>query len=64
MLRGTLVRVNDKIMPKHLKGGTGIVLERMKNSGYIRVLERYQGWLTDICYPEDTLDIIEPPVEL
>lgn len=63
MLRGTLVRVNDKVKPKHLKGATGIALERMK-SGYIRVLERYKGWLTDICYPEDTLDIIEPPVEL
>ena len=64
MLRGTLVTVNDKANPKHLAGKRGIALERIKSSGYIRVLQRYQGYLTELCYPEDNLDILEPPMEL
>ncbi|MBA7663072.1 hypothetical protein ES703_71110 [subsurface metagenome] len=73
MLRGTLVKVNGneyksgrkmKRLPEHLIGDTGIALERM-NSGYIKVLTvDKEGYLIDLCYPEDTLDIIEPPVEL
>lgn len=64
MLRGTKVRINEKATPPHLIGGTGIALERMENSGYIKVLELYKGWLTSLCYKEEWLDIIEPPVEL
>lgn len=73
MLRGTKVRVNGnefnsgrKICrnPEHLIGKTGIAIERM-NSGYIKVLTvDEEGYLIDHCYPEDTLDVIEPPVEL
>ena len=73
MLRGTKVRVSDRqfksgrrmtTMPKHLIGTEVIALERMKNSGYIKVLSEYDGYLTDLCYPEEILDIIELPVEL
>ncbi len=68
MLRGTIVKVNDKVKPPRLKGTVGIAVERMKGRGkkigYIRVISRYQGWLTDLAYSEDELDIIEPPIEL
>jgi len=73
MLRGTLVEVNGNkfksgrtmiSLPKHLIGKKGIALRRIKNSGYIQVLQKYKGDLIDLCYPENTLDIIEPPVEL
>lgn len=65
MMRGTKVRINDKANPPHLRGGEGIALERAKNSGYIKVLERIKnGWLCDVCYPEECLDILEPPIEL
>lgn len=64
MLRGTIVRVNDKVKPKHLKGTIGIAVERIKDSGYIKIHSHYQGFITDICYPEDELDVVEPPVEL
>lgn len=64
MLRGTFVKVNNKCKVKHLKGTTGIALERMKTSGYIRILSHYEGYLTDVCYREEELDIVEPPVEL
>ena len=63
MLRGTMVKVN-KAEPKHLVGVTGIVIERIKRSGYIRVRSLYKGDVAELCYPEDALDIIEPPVEL
>ena len=73
MLRGTIVRVNGNEYksgrrmtrnPAHLIGKKGIALRRIKNSGYIQVLQEYQGFLVDSCYPESTLDVIEPPVEL
>jgi len=75
MLRGTKVKVTDReyrvgkrgklyTMPEHLVGHEGIALERMKNSGYIRVLQPYEGFLCDPCYPEEVLDIIEPPIEI
>lgn len=73
MLRGTLVKVNSNeykagrkmvCLPKHLIGKRGIALRRIKNSGYIQVLQTYEGYLVDSCYPENTLDIIEPPIEL
>ena len=75
MLRGTVVRVNDKEfrgglrgkmihLRRGLVGKSGIALERMKDSGYIKVLQEYEGHLVDCCYPEHTLDIVEPPVEL
>ena len=67
MLRGTIVRVNDKIKPAHLAGAVGIAIELM-DSGYIKVITRSAppnpGYLVDLCYPPDTLDILEPPVEL
>ncbi|GAJ12701.1 unnamed protein product [marine sediment metagenome] len=64
MLRGTVVRVNDKVKPKHLKGTVGIAVERITNSGYIKVHSKYEGYITGLCYPEDNLDIIENPIEL
>jgi len=72
MLRGTLVKTNSNSfksdgkmirLPKHLIGKTGIALRRRK-SGYIQVLQGYEGSLIDLCYPEETLDIVELPVEL
>jgi hypothetical protein len=76
MKRGSLVKVNNKAVPTgkrgklkvligdHLVGSTGIAMERMKNSGYIRVAMIYDGWLCDPCFPEANLDVIEEPIEL
>lgn len=76
MQRGSLVRVTDREYkaskrkvghtPPHLVGGTGIALERIKSSGWIRVLQedKESGLLMGICYPPETLDVLEPPTEL
>lgn len=64
MLRGTIVKVNDKVKAAHLAGTVGIAVERVKNSGYIKVHSYYKGFITDLCYSEAELDIVEPPVEL
>jgi len=65
MLRGSIVRVNNKCKAKHLIGTMGIAARRSKqNSKYIAVHSKYEGYLTDLCYQEDELDVVEPPVEL
>jgi len=65
MLRGTIVRVNDKSKVKHLIGTTGIAVSRSKRyPNYIKVHSRYDGYITDLSYREEELDVVEPPIEL
>ena len=64
MLRGSLVRVNNKEKVKTLRGTIGIVIDRVKKTGYIRLYSKYEGYIVALCFPEDSLDIIEGPIEL
>lgn len=62
--RGSLVMVNESVTPSHLAGTVGIALERVQQTGYIRVLSEYEGWLTDLAYQEAELEVLEGPVRL
>jgi len=64
MLRGTLVIVNDKVKPPHLKGTVGIVVGRSSKTGHIEVYSEYEGYTTNIYYPEECLEVLEAPKEL
>lgn len=64
MLRGTLVKVNNKSNLEYLIGLTGFAMARNKKSGYIKVYHKYEGAIIYLCFKEEHLDIIEPPVEL
>ena len=66
MLRGTLVKVNDKCKLKHLVGTTALVVARHKyDERYIKVHQKTsEGFIVDICFKETELDIMEPPVEV
>lgn len=64
MLRGTIVKINDKAKASHLIGRIGVAVERTKR-GRIKVIHQdSEGFHVDIYYAEDNLDIIEPPIEL
>ena len=65
MLRGTRVRLNNKVKPLHLVGDEGFAFSRSKKTGYIEVLfyDKDVDWVS-LWFSEDTLDIIEPPIEL
>jgi hypothetical protein len=71
--RGCKVRVNNKpykvgkkkmrTTPPHLVRTEGIALSR--SGSWIEVLSvDEKGLLSNCWYPEETLDIIEPPVDL
>lgn len=64
MLRGTLVKVNDKTNLEHLIGLIGFAMARNKKSGYIKMYHKYEGMIIYLYFKEEHLDIIEPPVEL
>jgi len=64
MLRGTLVKVNNKCNLEHLIGLTGMAIARNKKSGYIKVYHKYEGAIIYLCFKEEHLDIIEPPIEI
>lgn len=56
--------MNDKSNLEHLIGLTGFAMGRNKKSGYIKVYHKYEGMIIYLCFKENHLDIIEPPVEL
>jgi len=67
IMRGSKVKIhqskgNVKIQ-KSLIGKKGIALARMR-SGYIKVLQEYEGELIDSCYPEDCIEVLEQPIKL
>ena len=64
MLRGTLVKVNEKCNLEHVIGLTGFAMARNKKSGYIKVYHYYHSIIIYLCFKEDHLDIIEPPPEI
>ena len=64
MLRGTIVKVNDKVRVPHLVAMVGIAVERNK-LGRIKVLHQHpEGFIVALYHAEDQLDIIEAPIEL
>ncbi len=59
---GSKVRVNDKCKLEHLRGDTGFVLDRVRNSGYLHFVTTYEGWKVNAYHPEEELDVLEGPV--
>ena len=66
MLRGTIVKVNDKCKAPHLIGTMAIVIGRSKcDKRYIKVHQKTnEGFIVDIAYLENELDVVESPVEI
>lgn len=57
--------MNDRCKAKHLIGTTGIAIARStRYPKYIKVHSKYDGYITDLSYREEELDIVELPIEL
>lgn len=68
MLRGSKVQVSQRVVPTHLRGRLGIVVEKSRHLGYVGVLGKWaepDDGLYSITYFSVTdLHVIEGPVEL
>ena len=63
--RGAIVEIGDNCKPAHLIGQRGIAYERTRN-GMIQIFMGYDGngLISNPCFSEDELAVVEHPVML